>query len=50
MSLASSDEKMTLLLVNPQWQSVGEAITDFGFGSWRRVRKHILFISCCNSA
>jgi hypothetical protein len=48
--IGHSDEKMTFLLVNPQWRLAGEAITDFGFGPWRRVRNHILFIYCCNAA
>jgi hypothetical protein len=35
-SLASSDESRPLLLVNPQWRLVGQVVSDFGFGPWRR--------------
>lgn len=35
-TLLKNDEKRPLLMVNPQWRSSGQIISDFGFGPWKR--------------
>ncbi|CAM6125205.1 unnamed protein product [Calypogeia fissa] len=41
-SLASKDENMPLLLVNPQWRLAGNVISDFGFGPWKRKKEEFV--------
>lgn len=41
-SLLKSDEKKPTLIVNPQWRSSGQIISDFGFGPWKRQAEEFL--------
>ncbi|KAG0576040.1 hypothetical protein KC19_5G050400 [Ceratodon purpureus] len=35
-AIASKEENRPLLMINPQWRSSGQVVSDFGFGPWRR--------------
>lgn len=40
--LAKDDESRPLLLVNPQWRSTGQIVSDFGIGPWKRQAEEFL--------
>ncbi|KAH7447390.1 hypothetical protein KP509_01G104600 [Ceratopteris richardii] len=41
-SIVKDNERRTTLIVNPQWRSSGQIISDFGFGPWRRQAEEFL--------
>lgn len=41
-SLAKDSEKRPVLIVNPQWRSTGQIVSDFGFGPWKRQAEEFL--------
>ncbi|GLJ28600.1 hypothetical protein SUGI_0563590 [Cryptomeria japonica] len=41
-SLAKDSEKRPVLIVNPQWRSTGQVVSDFGFGPWKRQAEEFL--------
>ena len=44
-SLLKTDQTRPTFLVNPQWRSSGQVVSDFGFGPWKR---QVLDTFCCN--
>ncbi|MCO5610430.1 hypothetical protein L7F22_064667 [Adiantum nelumboides] len=41
-SILRSEESRPTIIVNPQWRSSGQIVSDFGFGPWRRHAEEFL--------
>ncbi|KAI5073154.1 hypothetical protein GOP47_0011167 [Adiantum capillus-veneris] len=41
-SILQSEVKRPTLIVNPQWRSSGQIVSDFGFGPWKRQAEEFL--------
>ncbi len=42
LAKASTKDQRPLLVVNPQWRTEGQVISDFGFGPWLKAAEDFL--------